>query len=313
MGSSLAQKNLTFLLVPDDSSRIKRFKLSGFWLRCAVCLVIIVFSGACYLFYDYFRMKASLPGIQLLQNQLQNQRSQFSAFSDEINILKQEIITLKRLDARVRVIADIDDPPDKQAMFGVGGSRADDLYASLPPTTSQNTLVREMHEELEHLKMASDLQLKSFQDLITSLEKKKSLLAATPSIKPAAGWISSGFGYRTSPFTGRREFHKGLDIAAHEGTEIIAPASGVVTFVGKKGVYGLLAVIDHGHGIVTRYAHLKEFSVKHGDKVKRGDRIGAIGNTGRSTGPHLHYEVTLKGIHVNPREYILDSSCGWQG
>jgi murein DD-endopeptidase MepM/ murein hydrolase activator NlpD len=191
-------------------------------------------------------------------------------------------------------------------MFGIGGSLPDDLDASLPLTKKHNALVREMHEQLEHLKMASDMQMNSFQELIVSLESQKSLLAATPSIRPSVGWISSVFGFRTSPFTGQREFHKGLDIAARTGTPIIAPASGMVTFVGKKGSYGLVAVINHGHGVVTRYGHLKNCMVKSGDRVKRGDKIALIGNSGRTTGPHLHYEVNVNGIPVNPQQYILD-------
>ena len=216
------------------------------------------------------------------------------------------MLKLKRLDEKIRVIANIENPQDKKTMFGIGGSLPDDLDASLPLTKKHDALVREMHEQLEHLKIASNIQKKSFQELIVSLESQKSLLAATPSIWPSVGWISSVFGYRTSPFTGQREFHKGLDIAARAGTPIIAPASGTVSFVGKKGPYGLMAVINHGHGIVTRYGHLKTSMVKAGDRVKRGDKIALIGNSGRSTGPHLHYEVNVNGIPVNPQKYILD-------
>lgn len=251
-------------------------------------------------------MKIFIPGSDLLQGEIETQRSQIQAFSDEINTLKQDMLKLKRLDEKIRIIANIDKPSDKQAIFGVGGSLPDDLDADLPLTKKHNALVRDMHEQLEHLKVSSDLQMKSFQDLVVSLENQRSLLAATPSIRPTVGWISSRFGYRTSPFTGRREFHKGLDIAARAGTDIIAPASGVVTFAGKKGAYGLMAIINHGHGVVTRYGHLNKSTVKRGDRVKRGDKIASLGNSGRSTGPHLHYEVNVNGIPINPQKYILD-------
>ncbi|MBW2644852.1 MAG: peptidoglycan DD-metalloendopeptidase family protein [Deltaproteobacteria bacterium] len=302
----MARKDWTFLIIPECTSRVKQFKFSRFWFRFAVCFFIIASIGTCYVFLDYGRMKISRTGSDFLQGEIETQRSQIQAFSEEINTLKQDMLQLRKLDEKIRIIANIDKPRDKQAIFGVGGSLPDDLDADLPLTKKHNALVRDMHEQLEHLKVASDLQTKSFQDIVVSLENQRSLLAATPSVRPTVGWVSSRFGYRTSPFTGRREFHKGLDIAARAGTPIVAPASGVVTFVGKKGAYGLMAIINHGHGVVTRYGHLKKCTVKRGSRVKRGDKIALLGNSGRSTGPHLHYEVNVNGIPINPQKYILD-------
>ncbi len=302
----MAQKNLTFLIIPECTSRVKQFKLSRLWFRFTVWFFAITLIGTCYIFCDYYRMKISMPGTNLLQNEIEDQRSQIQAFSEEINTLKQDMLKLKRLDEKIRIIANMK-PRDKQAIFGIGGPLPEDLDANLPLTKKHNALVRDMHEQLEHLTMASDLQMKSFQDLVVSLEDQKSFLAATPSIRPTVGgWLSSRFGYRTSPFTGRREFHKGLDIAARVGTSIIAPASGVVTFTGKKGSYGLVLIINHGHGVVTRYGHLKKSMIKVGDRVKRGEKVALVGSSGRSTGPHVHYEVNVNGIPVNPEKYILD-------
>jgi murein DD-endopeptidase MepM/ murein hydrolase activator NlpD len=138
------------------------------------------------------------------------------------------------------------------------------------------------------------------------LEGQRNLLASTPAIRPTSGWTTSRFGRRVSPFTGRKELHKGVDIANREGTVILATANGVVSYAGKKGAMGNIMVIDHGHGIVTRYAHLSKSLKKRGEKVKRGDIIAQMGNSGRSTGPHLHYEVHLNGVPVNPAKYILN-------
>jgi murein DD-endopeptidase MepM/ murein hydrolase activator NlpD len=156
------------------------------------------------------------------------------------------------------------------------------------------------------VEQATTVQENSFSTLLKSLESKRNLLAATPSLRPTVGWISSSFGYRVSPFTGRREFHKGLDIATRKGTPIIAPADGVVTFAGKKWLMGNLLTLDHGYGMLTRYGHIYKILKKKGDRVKRGEVIALVGNTGRSTGPHLHYEVRLNGVPVNPIKYILD-------
>jgi murein DD-endopeptidase MepM/ murein hydrolase activator NlpD len=142
--------------------------------------------------------------------------------------------------------------------------------------------------------------------LFETLEGQRNLLASTPAIRPSSGWMTSRFGYRTSPFTGRKEFHKGVDIANRKGTAILATADGIVSFAGQKGAMGNIVVIDHGHGLVTRYAHLSKALKKRGEAVKRGDIIAQMGNSGRSTGPHLHYEVQLNGVPVNPAKYILN-------
>jgi len=139
------------------------------------------------------------------------------------------------------------------------------------------------------------------------MEEQRNMLACTPTIRPVDdGYISSVFGYRISPFTERKEFHKGLDIATKKGTPILATADGVVTFSDKKGLIGNMIVIDHGYGFTTRYGHCQKLLKNKGDTVKRGDIIALVGNTGRSTGPHVHYEVQLNGVQVNPTRYIIN-------
>jgi murein DD-endopeptidase MepM/ murein hydrolase activator NlpD len=132
------------------------------------------------------------------------------------------------------------------------------------------------------------------------VERRQALAAATPSMWPVAGWLSSPFGERTDPFTGRPDFHPGIDISADKGTPIHATADGTVESASYSGAYGNLVVLDHGFGISTRYGHMSRFAVKAGDHVKRGDVIGYIGQTGRANGPHVHYEVWLNGRMLNP-------------
>lgn len=134
----------------------------------------------------------------------------------------------------------------------------------------------------------------------SGVEKRQALAAATPSIWPIAGWLSSSFGNRRDPFTGGRDFHPGLDIAADHGEAVIAPAEGEVVSATFSGNYGNLIVIDHGFGITTRYAHLSRYAVRPGQSVQRGQVIGYVGSTGRSTSPHLHYEVLVNGQLTNP-------------
>ena len=131
-------------------------------------------------------------------------------------------------------------------------------------------------------------------------EKRRSLADATPSIWPVAGWLSSSFGNRRDPFTGGRDFHPGLDISASYGQAVIAPASGTVSSAGWTGNYGNLVVLEHGFGITTKYGHLSRFRVMNGQQVNRGDIIGYVGSTGRSTSPHLHYEIWMNDKLTNP-------------
>jgi murein DD-endopeptidase MepM/ murein hydrolase activator NlpD len=152
------------------------------------------------------------------------------------------------------------------------------------------------------------LEEENFADLQEHIQDNVARLRATPSILPARGWISSHFGYRMNPFSGRRTFHAGIDVANFTGTPVHSPADGIVSFVGPRGGYGNVVQIDHGYGIVTRYGHNSRISVNKGQRVRRGEKIAEIGSTGRSTAPHLHYEVVLNGRPVNPLAFILEDN-----
>ena len=242
--------------------------------------------------------------------EIQSQRKQIQEFASEINSLKGHLLTLNNFEKKIRIIANIEKTDDSNNIFGVGGSIPEDLDARLPLMEKHNSLMRDMHEQIDELNRASIHQKGEFESLLKSLEDQQNLLASTPAIRPISrgekSWVTSSFGFRRSPFTGQREFHQGFDISTRKGTTILATAEGVVTFVGKKGLLGNTIIIDHGHGMVTRYGHCSKFLKKRGEKVKRWEPIALVGNTGRSTGPHVHYEVRLNGIPVNPYKYILN-------
>ena len=142
------------------------------------------------------------------------------------------------------------------------------------------------------------------QSVRTNVEKRNALADATPSIWPAHGWLSSGMGPRTDPVNGNRDYHNGLDIAGEKGQPVYATAAGVVTQAGYQGAYGNLIVVDHGFGLETRYGHLSGFVAQQGAHVKRGEMIGRLGATGRTTGAHLHYEVMANGRLLNPLQLL---------
>jgi len=288
------KKKITFFIL-NISSLIKGITVSrGFITRSSI-FIAVSFIFFNFIIYSY-----------LNQQEIVSQRKQLKAFAAEINSLKSKLVDLKDFEKKIRNVANIEENANPEHLFGVGGSIPEDLDTQIPITKEYNGLIQEMHEQTQQFNLAAINQKKSFESLFNNLEDQRNLLAATPAIRPTDGWISSTFGYRTSPFTGRREFHQGLDIAARKGTPILAAADGVITFAGTKGLMGKMIVIDHGHGMVTRYAHIHKMLKKCGDAVKKGDTIALVGNTGRSTGSHLHYEVHLNGIPVNPAKYILN-------
>ncbi len=288
------KKEITFFIL-NIGSLIKRITVSRDFITRLSISIAVSFIFFNFIIYGY-----------LNQQEIVSQRKQLKAFAADINSLKSKLVDLKDFEKKIRNVANIEENADQENLFGVGGSIPEDFDTQIPITKEYNSLIQEMHEQTQQFNLAAINQKKSFESLFNNLEDQRNLLAATPAIRPTDGWISSTFGYRTSPFTGLREFHQGLDIAARKGTPVLAAADGVVTFAGTKGLMGKLIVIDHGHGMVTRYAHIHKMLKKRGDAVKKGDTIALVGNTGRSTGSHLHYEVHLDGIPVNPAKYILN-------
>ena len=313
MSNKLTSNKLTFFVANNTGSSIRKMVVS-------IPVLISIFLGLSAYFicmgtilYDYYHLKQmALDGktfestILSQQDEISDQRKQIQVFAAEINSLKSKLLDLNSFEKRIRIIANIEKSVGQDNVFGVGGSNPEDLDLQVTLTQKHNSLLREMHEQVGQLNQVTVKQKEGFESLLKHLEDQRNLLACTPAISPTKGWITSKFGYRKSPFTGLREFHKGLDIATRKGTKIVATADGIVTYVGKKGLLGNVLIIDHGHGMVTRYAHLSKALVKRGTAVKRGDSIAEVGNTGRSTGPHLHYDVRLNGIAVNPEKYILN-------
>jgi murein DD-endopeptidase MepM/ murein hydrolase activator NlpD len=181
-------------------------------------------------------------------------------------------------------------------------SKSDDYHSY----AAREKDLENLNTSLDRIELTAAEQESSMQGLENTLKDMGALLQATPAIWPSRGWVTSNFGFRLSPFSGQRQMHEGIDIAARPGTPVHSPADGIVTFVGSVGNFGKTVVLNHGYGTLTRYGHLSETFVRLGDSIRRGEKMGAIGNTGRSTGPHLHYEVIVNGIPRDPRKFILD-------
>ena len=305
-------EKISFYILNYTGKTVKQLAVSRrhLWIVSGFLAFFLFVTAA--IFIDYLNLKITFNKqevkntIAKQSDEIFNQRKQIQKFADEINSLKSSLVKLNTFEKKIRIIADIEKFSEQDSLFGVGGSIPEDLDSQLPLTEKHNSLLREMHEQTRDLTLASVSQEKVFESLYEGLKSQRNLLSSTPSIRPTEGWLSSGFGYRVSPFTGLREFHKGLDIASHKGTKIIATADGIVTSIGRNGSYGKMMKIDHGHGMITRYGHIQKALKKRGEAVKRGEVIALMGNTGRSTGSHLHYEVLLNGLPVNPKKYILN-------
>ena len=235
--------------------------------------------------YDYYQLKTDALRTRHLQAQLTLkddelalQHKQIQNFAKEINALKTRLLALGEFERQIRVVAGLQIDDRKDGLMGIGGPLPEDLSATAALPRKHAGLVREMHDRMDGLEMASRDRATRFEDLARALKSRRNLLASKPSIRPAEGIVSSGFGSRECPFTGLPEFHGGLDIANHKGTPIIATADGTVTFVGDKGPLGRMVVINHGHGMVTRYAHIDKALKKEGDAVKRGDVVAQMGS-----------------------------------
>jgi murein DD-endopeptidase MepM/ murein hydrolase activator NlpD len=302
----MASNKSTLIFLPGGSSKVRKISIPNRFIPVLSFLIVVAIVIIGLLVNDYRRIKSQIPELQHLRKESKIQKTQLVALCKEITQSNQKIAALQEFDHKLRIMTNLLPSGEQDQFLGVGGSNMSTLKPDYQLEDVHSGLIQEMHEAIDGLNTEIVITALSQNELSRFLEEQKSLLACTPSLAPTNGWYSSGFGYRISPFTNKREFHKGLDIATRIGTPIIAPADGLVVSVGREGNYGRMIAINHGYNMKTRYGHLHKYRVKKGDRVKRGQIIAEVGKTGRCTGPHLHYEVLLSGVPVNPLRYILD-------
>jgi murein DD-endopeptidase MepM/ murein hydrolase activator NlpD len=271
-------------------------------------LYLLTFGLLCTIFFlcDYIQVRKKTFELNQLRQQTQEQKSKIHFFASKIEDLEKQLSKLKDFDKRIRIIANLEKGQETTPFMGMGGPSASDIREKLRAEKNEMGLAQQMRTDIERLELEATSQEESLSELEKLLQSKKDMLAHTPSVWPVHGWVTSGFGFRTNPFTGLTQMHEGLDIANRIGTPVIAPADGIVSDTGKDSTYGNVVVISHGFGINSRFNHLSKILVRPGQRVKRGDKIAEVGTTGKSTGPHLHYEVRVNGIPVNPGRYIVN-------
>lgn len=284
---------LSIIVIPEGHRRICRFQLSRGWLKAALLLVVLAVGGFAGLLCDRYRVHVDRAELRQLRSERGTYERQLHLLAGQLQGLRQEMVVLANNDTKVRLIAKLIKPA-KDVPIGIGG----------PMEVEAGAELSSLQRQIDDIRQAIELRRESLEELQGALNDQRSLFAAKPSGKPTHGWLTSGFGMRTSPFSGRRKMHYGLDIAARTGTPVTVTADGVVARVETAPDYGKLVVVDHGYGYRTVYAHNSRVFAKVGQRVKRGEKISEVGNTGRSTGPHLHYEVHLHGVPINPRKYL---------
>lgn len=304
------QKRYRISLATSGAKGAKQIEI-GLPLLCLLMVAAVLLSGtilwgswmALHSVQNENRYRAE---IENLQEQNQAQAFHIQQFTDRLGHLTGQMERLQNFYAKLKILANLDLQEPQDPSIAAGGPQPDTREINMYLEEGLKRQIQRVHWEMEELQMLAEIQERNAYKVERFFDSQRSLLASTPTIWPVRGWITSSFGQRMSPFTGRLQMHEGLDIAARPGTPVKASAEGVVIYSGWKSDFGKLVTIDHGYGYRTRYGHMSKIYVKNGQRVKRGDALGAVGSTGRSTGPHLHYEVKVRGLPVNPKTYLLD-------
>ena len=296
-------RRYTIVLADRTSGVVRRFTIG---LRPALVLVLTIVGvpmligmGAAWKArYDVAHLYSSHATLEL---ENANYRQATEALAVQIAALQS---AMSDLGAQAALDPSLQNSIDKLPAFvknnAMGGPTATAALAAMTPGLNSPETTFGLLKDLLH-GLESRLQT-----VRVDVDKRNHLAAATPSIWPTHGWLSSTMGNRADPFTGEKDFHPGLDISADKGDPVYATADGKITNASSAGNYGNLVTIDHGYGLETRYGHLSAFKVAVGQEVKRGDLLGLVGSTGRATSPHLHYEVRANGRILNPLQLLLN-------
>lgn len=291
------------VIFKDGHSGSRNLRMRGWFGFIAFVLAAALVGCNLWLMQAYLQSRHLTEDLGSAERVIEEQRRQLVNISGRIAEVGKDLQRVRSFDSKLRLMMNMEKDPTE-----VGdGDRPGDFSRTYLPLHRQELAVRKMQDYLSRLSESVRLEEVRQQDLLRALRENRSTLASMPTIWPVTGFVSSSFGGRSSPFGGRGgEFHKGLDISNRMGTPIVAPAQGTVMLAGRDGAYGNSVEINHGGGISTKFGHMQRYTVQPGQWIKRGEVIGHVGMTGRTTGPHLHYEVRLNGVPVNPMRYILE-------
>lgn len=290
----MTRRYSTIVFVPHARAKFGKLRISHRVLFSIISMFTLSFLLSSFFSIQYFTSLSRSHELAKLKHENRDLQQANEQFSRSVENLRGQLKQVEERTRKLAIIAGVN-ALDAAAQTGVGGIRGDELATA--PFGDEIDKMTFRSRRLE-----SDLSL-----LETRLVERSRMLSSTPSIVPVRGILTDGFGGRSDPFTGEPGTHNAIDISTATGQAVRAPADGIVVKSEWANGYGNVIFISHGYGYSTRYGHLRAFKVKPGERIKRGDILGFVGSTGRSTGPHLHYEVRLNGKPVNPLEYIFDA------
>lgn len=302
----LRDKILTFLYLPDGSHEPRAFQVrrNAVWALAATVLIAVGASGWAVLGHSSRMKDAYLVETLAIENK--ELRGEIDGLTTELETLKRQVAQNFDFQNKARIIANLDDLDSDVAEVGVGGPSMSTAQALTSIDAKTRDRLFTARADIDKLLRQARLQTRDYEEILSHLESANEQIRTTPSLRPVnVGFVSSRFGWRMDPISGRRAMHRGVDYSARLGTPVYATADGVVTYSGVEQTYGNVVEISHAAGFVTRYAHMQRRLVQKGQRITRGDVIGRVGSTGRSTFSHLHYEIEREGERVDPLRFVL--------
>ena len=295
-----------YIIVSEKDTGAKQVQFSHKKLLSISSIAIILISFVLFLSVDTltnFLYKNKMNDLKANYNHLSQT---LLTLQSQLEDVSSQMGSIENKDQAIRTYAGLPQIDKDVRQLGVGGANFTNSINLDDIPIDITSRISEIEMNVNSISRKVKLELNSYNNLYDMVKKHSDNLKVIPSIPPVQeGYINSGFGYRKDPFDGNVRFHYGLDFAVNVGTNIYAPADGKIKFVGNQGGFGKVLKIDHGNGIRTLFAHLSKIKVDVGSSVKRGDLVAVSGNTGRSAGPHLHYEVHKYGAPQNPLDYFF--------
>lgn len=286
-------KHHTIIFVPHARARFRKWRVTNRQFAILVGLFAFLIVGSLFTTWSFFTNTIDRAELDRVRSENENLRQVNGSFEDSIRELEHQLDAFENKTRDLAIVAGLENLESGQTA-GIGG-----------PNHPADELGR-----LEELSDRSGSLSGNLSLVRDALDERRRWISARPAITPVRGILTSGFGYRADPVTGKRALHQGVDISTAPGRSVRATADGVVITAARVGQLGKAVYISHGYGLVTRYGHLSSIDVEPGQRVGRGDAIGRVGSTGKSTGYHLHYEVRENGRSVNPVAYLLESPAG---
>jgi murein DD-endopeptidase MepM/ murein hydrolase activator NlpD len=300
------KKKSRFIFVDSKTTKLKQINISIPKILIGLIALSFLIGSSLKISTDLMLQFTRNSKISQLEKRNNVLEKQLKHMSGKIQLIRNQIDKIEELDDRLRTRLDIPKLDEDVRQVGIGGSDLSQVLQIDLGDPDLKTALLKNRNVLDRLEREVKLEMESYEKLLTTMERKEDSLRFLPAIKPVPGGrITDGFGYRRHPILKRILFHYGLDFSSDRGTPVLATADGYVNFTGINGGYGKFISINHKYGYETKYGHLQKIYVRNGQFVKRGDKIGEVGNTGRSTAPHLHYEVHYKGKAVDPSQFYF--------